>query len=167
MDNIWMVWIWAEKIFILKNKTIFTRILFLAESLLQLRIPHTYNQNFNPSCFFSKCCFSCCFWEHQYLQMSHLNGFFSSWTDATCLFMWCFRCCSHKCHIWMASFLHEPMQHVYSCDALENTCSHKCHIWMASFLHAQIQHVYSSDSLEKSCSYKCHIWMASFLHELN
>ena len=31
--------------------------------------------------------------------------------------------------------LHELMQHVYSCYPFENSCSHKCHIWMAFFLH--------------------------------
>ena len=37
--------------------------------------------------------------------MSHLNGF----------------------------FLHEQMQHVYSCDPFEKSCSHKCHISMGFF----------------------------------
>ena len=39
-------------------------------------------------------------------NMSHLNGFFSSWTDAVCVFICFFRKknCSHKCHIWMGFF---------------------------------------------------------------
>ena len=65
----------------------------------------------------------------------------------------------------MAFFLHELIQHVFSCHSLENSCSHKCHIWMAFFPHELIQHVFSCHSLDNTCSHKCHIWIVSFLHE--
>ena len=66
----------------------------------------------------------------------------------------------------MASFLHEPLQHIYSFDSFENSCTHKCHNRMAFFFHELLQHIYLCHSFDNTCRHKCHIWMASFPHEL-
>ena len=69
--------------------------------------------------------------------------------------------------LWIAYFLHELMQHVYSSPSFEKTvCSHRPQIWIAYFLLEQMQHVFSSHSIEKIYVHKLHIWMAYFHHEL-
>ena len=52
-------------------------------------------------------------------QMLHLNGLIPSWmgTDATCCLIYPpikSKKCDYKCHIWMASLLHELLQYASS-----------------------------------------------------
>ena len=88
-----------------------------------------------------------------------MNGLFPSWTDATCLFKSLFwKNCSHRPQIWIAYFLLEQMQHVFSSHSFEKIYVHKLHIWMAYFHHELMKHVLLS--LKNICSRQLYNWIA-------
>ena len=60
------------------------------------------------------------------------------------------------------------MQNVFSRQPFEKICNHKFYIWMASFLHELMQHVDSMYSCGNNSGHKCYIlWFISFMNHCN
>ena len=72
----------------------------------------------------------------------------------------------HNHCIWMACFLHELIQYVFSEFLFVKKLHCKHYIWMASFLHGLIQYAYSKFLFEKKLCHNHCICVVSFLHEL-
>ena len=108
-----------------------------------------------------------CFNIHLKLELKFKVAFKACFFNETCLFNVPFEQSSgHTLHIWMAYFLHELMQHVYSgCPFPEQVKSQTAHL-KGFILYELMKKVDSIYFFEKICSNKLHTRMAYFLHEL-